>query len=340
MIDPGQVGDPTDFIIKAERNGTPANDFGHVAQLEDDAMIHSVFLRDNMATDASDGDLIISSGTTTINCAGAALVVRNYGDVSITGTANLAFSNPNANGTTIIINCRKLTVTSSANPAINASGMGAAGGTGATTAANATTVPHGAATPAYGLSLYKVLAPTTGSPGGAPSADFTTMLKSLWTGLFPFLVPGSGGAGGSVRTFNNGGVAVTGGNGGRGGGALIINCSGEWDVTSNISVAGAAGGNASGGGTEHMRGGGGGGGGGFFVGIYRRLIANSGSVVKTGGAGGTGAEVGTTGDTGRGGAGGSSTNAVGSAATGTSTRDGGAGSTGLSIVTRNTGLAS
>src|ERR1035437_3459937 len=46
----------------------------------------------------ADGALAISSGTTTIDCANAAKVIKNYSSISITGTGTLAFSNPNTNG--------------------------------------------------------------------------------------------------------------------------------------------------------------------------------------------------------------------------------------------------
>ena len=51
----------------------------------------------------SDGALSISSGTTTIALGGARVVVKNYTNISITGTGDLAFSSPHADGTTIIL---------------------------------------------------------------------------------------------------------------------------------------------------------------------------------------------------------------------------------------------
>ena len=49
----------------------------------------------------ADGALSITSGTTTIDCANAAVVIKNYTSISITETGALAFSNPNTNGTTV-----------------------------------------------------------------------------------------------------------------------------------------------------------------------------------------------------------------------------------------------
>src|SRR5689334_1727458 len=77
----------------------------------------------------ADGALSISSGTTTVSIASAAVFVKNYSRISLTGTGKLAFSNPNTNGTIIVLNCSgNCTLTSSSAPMVDASGMGAAGG--------------------------------------------------------------------------------------------------------------------------------------------------------------------------------------------------------------------
>ena len=77
----------------------------------------------------ADGALSISSGTTTIDLGGASVVTKNYTSISITGTGKLAFSNPNANGTTIILKSQgNVTLTSSTAPMIDVSGLGGAGG--------------------------------------------------------------------------------------------------------------------------------------------------------------------------------------------------------------------
>lgn len=334
----------SDFINESERNGTPSNDSNRVAKLQDDAMVHPVFMGNHLLTDGSDGDLTVSSGTTTIDLGGAQVVVKNYKDISITGSGQVAFSNPHANGTTIIFLCRKFTCTSSASPAINASGMGAAGGVGGSTSSNNTTASGTAGTRGIGLSGFQTNPGATGSLSGSASAGgalptaltaYSEYIKSIFSGLLNFMVPGAGGGGGSVRTFNNGGNLVTAGNGGRGGGALAIICSGEWNFTSSISVAGANGTNSSGSGPEHMRGGGAGGGAGFFLGLYRRLVANAGSVTITGGTSGTGTESGSTGVTNAGGGAGASTQNAGGNSQGTSGRDGGVGATGKSSIVKN-----
>ena len=79
--------------------------------------------------DGSDGELEITSGTTTISATSAAIVIKNYSLISITGTGQLAFSNPNTNGTLIILKSQgNVVLTSSTNPLIDLRSMGGAGG--------------------------------------------------------------------------------------------------------------------------------------------------------------------------------------------------------------------
>ena len=87
--------------------------------------------RGSFGGNGSDGLLKISSGTTTIDLANAAIVVKNYTHIEITGTAALAFSNPHANGTLIWLRSQgDVIITSSAAAAINGDSMGGAGGAG------------------------------------------------------------------------------------------------------------------------------------------------------------------------------------------------------------------
>ena len=53
--------------------------------------------------DGSDGDLNISSGTTTLDLGGVSTFVKNYASINIASGATLTFSNPANNGTIIII---------------------------------------------------------------------------------------------------------------------------------------------------------------------------------------------------------------------------------------------
>jgi len=253
----------------------------------------------------ADGALSITSGTTTIDCANAAVVVKNYTSVSITGTGVLGFSNPHANGTIVILKSQgNVTLTSSASPMINLSAMGAAGGTGNTGNGVIGSVGYGS----DGVSIPTgalLTAHTQGAAGGAsifnngagavPSvAPRLSYFFSVY-GKFVQLATGAGGGPGSAT-----GGSGTAGNGGRGGGGLYIECAGAWNFTTSggISVAGQAGAN----GGSSSTGGGGGGGAGLFVAVYVSLTANSGTVTVSGGAGGTGTGTGGSGNTGGAGA--------------------------------------
>lgn len=272
----------------------------------------------------ADGALSISSGTTTIDCGNAAVVVKNYTSVSITGTGKLAFSNPHANGTTVIIKSQgAVTLTSSQAPMIDMSGMGAAG------AAVNTSAGSDGQVGSAGIS-FSFVSSNFGSGGqngvdGAAGAINSLVYQSTNTkqnsAKYPFAFVGAGGGAGRCANANPGA-----GGGGRGGGCLIIECAGAWNFTTSggISVAGANGTN----GTGTSNGGGGGGGGGSFFCFYGSLTANSGTVTVTGGTGGTG--TGTHG----GGGGGSAT--AGTTGGGSS---GGNGGTGFSLVAANTEFA-
>lgn len=79
-----------------------------------------------------DGSLALTTGTTTVNLGNAALYVKNYSSLSITGTGNLAFSNPNTNGTVVIFRVQgDVTLTGSNVPLIDLRSMGGAGGASA-----------------------------------------------------------------------------------------------------------------------------------------------------------------------------------------------------------------
>src|SRR6185436_3818576 len=81
--------------------------------------------------DGSDGALSIAAGTTSIDLAGAKTVVKNYTSIAITGTGALAFTNPHANGTTIILKSQgAVTISSSATRAIDLRSLGCTGGGG------------------------------------------------------------------------------------------------------------------------------------------------------------------------------------------------------------------
>jgi hypothetical protein len=289
----------------------------------------------------SDGALSISSGTTTINCANAPVVIKNYTSISITGTGKLAFSNPNTNGTIIILKSQgAVTLTSSTTPMIDASAMGAAGGAAVTSSAN-TSGNVGKNGVAALISTNGGGAPTTsvvGTGGAIPSAISipTTYYQVLMK--YPIAFVGGGGSSGAI---SNGGTSTTSGVGGNGGGCLVIECGGAFNFTtaSGISVAGANGGTATEG-SPTVAGGGGGGAGGLCLVMYGSLTANTGTITVSGGTGGNTGTAGS-GQPRFGGAGGASVNAGnnGTSSSSASTKTGGDGAAGLSMVAANTELA-
>lgn len=285
----------------------------------------------------SDGALAVSSGTTTIDLAGAAYVVKNYTSISITGTGKIAFSNPHAEGTIVIFKSQGNVTITSSQPGIDASGIGAAGGaagaalsdgaTGGTGRQILDTSAHGGV---KGIGVSGG-APGTGGAGGAGGSAmsvtagifYTISAATLSATKSIKLFTGSGGGGGGGGTGT-----VAGGAGGAGGGCLIIECAGALNFTGTISVAGIAG--VSGvSGTANNGGGGGGGGGsaGTCLILYETLTASSGSVTIIGGAGGGGGNGGNDGTAGAGGGGGGGAGSTGGAG-GAAGNGGNAGSNG------------
>jgi len=247
----------------------------------------------------ADGALTISSGTTTLDCAGAASFVKNYTSISITGTGKLAFINPHANGTIIELYSQTgITVTSSATPAIDASGMGASStnkgrsnvsiDSNAGTAGGAGSGGGGAgaggtgAAATVGVHNGKTFVLACGAGGGTAGSTAGFGASGGGGGGATLTTAGTAGGGGTAGSgsANPGG----GGTGGNGGGALYLECAGAYNVTGIISVAGLVG--AVGSGAGH--GGGGGGGGGSIIARYGTLTVDSGTYTVSGGAGGAG----------------------------------------------------
>lgn len=249
----------------------------------------------------ADGALSITSGTTSIDLGGAQVVVKNYTSISITGTGSLTFTNPHANGTIIVLKSQgNVTITSSTNPAIDARGMGAnygsAGfgnsnlfftsnsGTAGSNNTNATGGTGGAAGVLFSKNaLYhkNVLLCVGGGGGNGGGYD-----GSGFTGL------GGGGGGGGASAINSGTAGSNGGNigegntstsvnGGRGGGALYIECAGNYSCSSTINAGGNNGSAAT------FSNGGGGAGGCIFI-LYNTLTSNTGTYSVAGGTGGAG----------------------------------------------------
>jgi hypothetical protein len=290
----------------------------------------------------ADGALTITSGATNIDCANAAVVTKNYTSISITGTASLTFTNPNINGTIIILKSQgDVTLTSSATPMIDVSGMGSTGGAGKTIGAS-TSDSGSNGNDGYGFTDFKTNFGVggTGTGGAGTAGALPTFYPSIKvmrvnTGKYSYVIPGASGGGGGCQTA--GGGSATSGTGGRGGGSLIIECGGAWNFTtsSGISVNGKVGTNGGGAGF-YTAGGGGGGAGGMLIAFYNSLTANTGTITVAGGAGGDGSGNGYT-TTGGGGAG-SAFNAgvVGGTGSTSGTCGGGAGGNGYSLVALNT----
>ena len=236
--------------------------------------------------DGSDGALAISSGTTTIDLGAEHVVVKNYTSISITGSGKLAFSNPHANGTIIILKSEgDVTITASAT-CIDASKMGAVGGA---------SIPMSITDGLPGSEGIGFLITCTEGLGGDDNHGVTAkagglakvkvQMASNYSKYFN-VAPGSGGGSGGNNSSSG---TVDSGAGGRGGGTLIIECAGAWNFTtaSGISVAGENGDAAvNTDSPQYATGGGSGGGGGTFIAIYDTLTANSGTVIVSGGGGG------------------------------------------------------
>jgi len=275
----------------------------------------------------SDSTLTISSGTTTIDLGGLAIVEKNYTSISITGTGELIFINPHTNGTVVVLKSQgNVTLTSSTVPNIDMSGIGAEPNTNAQGILDDDSHQGGTATG------------TTGGVGGLRYSNRTFYSDESYKILLTksiFLTPGSGGSSGTSTGGTGSGTP------GNGGGALLIECFGSLDFTGSISVSG---GNGAGGGTEtagsgsisaggagggHLggaggnggdgdgtgtKGGGGGGASGMCVIIANTILNQSGTITSAGGNGGDG----TTSTTYTTGGGGGGASAIASGSNGTS----------------------
>jgi len=263
--------------------------------------------------DGSDGALTVSSGTTNIDLGGAAVVVKQYTSISITGTGAVTFSNPHTNGTLIIIKSQgDVTLTSSTIPNLDASGMGGAAGTGGATSANASNQVNNPGTDATTIvANFQGDTSTSYGKGGAASAITGGAGGTIFGNLFMYtlndttltnrrvtIAPGFGGGGGAGGQSQLNSTSA-GGAGGRGGGGLVIQCGGALNFTSALGIDvsgknGTAAANVSTSGQTGAGGGGGGGGSGMCLILYNTLTAASGTVNAKGGSGGKGGDVTTT----------------------------------------------
>jgi hypothetical protein len=230
--------------------------------------------------DGSDGDLTISSGTTTLT--------RDmfYNNLTISGTGKLV-----PNGYRVFI-AGTLDLTAAGASAIShTGGAGGTGGNGTSTGPGAGGAAGSNATPGY------ILSSTNGSAGGSGGSSAGVAITNS-TYMYPY-----GAYAGAIG--GTGGNAVTGGAGGSGGTIAAPTNTFGWHrtwVDWTPLVAGklfvTAGGSGGGGGGNYITssfGGGGGGGGASAhgVAIYARNISRgsgtaAGVITLTGGAGGAG----------------------------------------------------
>ena len=208
--------------------------------------------------DGSDGDLVISSGTTIIDLDGASYFEKNYSSISITGTGSLAFSNPHILGSVIVLKSKgDVTITSSASSAIDLRELGSQG---STTNGVFDALDHRAKT-IYSNSYFYTL------PNNPNSFNRQILV----------VTPGTQGADG----YKQNGMGSL----GKGAGGLIIKCGGNLNFTGVINASGKDGANGV---LGDETGDGGGSGGDVVIAYKGTLIASSGTINNAGGKGGNG----------------------------------------------------
>lgn len=294
-ITAGQIVRADDFIDESERDGTPANDEGRVAKLEDDGKISNVFITQGFG-DGSDGNVTIGVGTTTLTrdmyyqdlVITGTLITNGYSvyvNGTVSGAGNLKFVSAPNNGTT-----GGSGAGGASQGAKFKSKAGSQGGSGSGSAEGQSgndaeySIHSGGGRGGGG---GRRLGGSGSYNDGADTANSTTVKIAVFrflsllgldltlsTGVPAFLEGGGGGGGGGAATSSRGG-------GGGESGGLVHLVARFWAGTFTISAPGGNGGNGSG-----DAGGGGGGGGGTFLGIYETKTW-SGSYNLSKGTGGT-----------------------------------------------------
>jgi len=279
----------------------------------------------------ADGALSVTSGTTTLNAAGAVVLTKNYSSISIATSSVLTISNESATGTILILKSIGDCLLSGD---INLQGKGA----------NAMITGYSILDSSEHSGIVGPAGEDDGTGGASSTANvafssetvnfYITRDANLLYRKFINVTPGSGGGTGGTGGDS---AAQAGGSGGAGGGAIIIECGGTLNFTSGgtINVNGVTGLIGEDGTGSGNAGGGGGGGGsaGMALILYNTLGANNGTITAIGGAGGDGGIGGiggVGGDTaggGTGGSGGSSMLDVGSLGGDGGSGDGGGGDT-------------
>jgi len=225
--------------------------------------------------DGSDGALNITTGTTTIDANFESIVVKNYSSITIADASGLTISNASASGTTLILrsagNC-------TINGYIDMSGKGAA-----TSTINNSLDGYDH----YG-GQGVLTTPGTGGKAYASTTEFfysTSNANKLYS-RYIFVAPGAGGGKGGLGSR----AYTTPGDGGKGGGAIIIECAGILRFAGGINVNGENGFSQAGSPTNTDSGSGGGGGGssGMALVLYNSISTNTGVIYAKGGSGGAG----------------------------------------------------
>jgi hypothetical protein len=178
--------------------------------------------------DGSDGDLIVSAGTTTINLGNNKVFIKKYRNLKITGNANLTFTNPHNDGTLIVFlvvgDCE---LTSSAPNTIDLRNLGGLGGFGTNHGSGFFDIMKGRV---YNVVVRNI--PLNQGTGGASSINEPPNSEF------------------SFATYSTGDVNVYpySASGGRGGGGLLIMVGGNLTVSSafTINASGGAGSTNSG----------------------------------------------------------------------------------------------
>ena len=201
----------------------------------------------------ADGALSSTSGTTTIDCGSLRQVVKNYTFISLTGTANIAFSNIHAEGTIIYLRSQgNVTLTSGAARLIDGRSAGGDGGTGGGGSANTDISVgidgHGIAGGGGAFQFGTVANGGGGGGGGGSNVQGTIGTKGGSATSFnnipgqggyavpnpivsSLIVHPGGGGGGGAGGNGAGSIGGAGGAGGKGGGGLIIDCAGAYNFT-------------------------------------------------------------------------------------------------------------
>lgn len=261
----------------------------------------------------ADGALSITAGTTTtIDLGGSAYVIKNYTSITIPATAALTFSNPNANGTVVVL---KATGDSTIGGLIYGVGFGAAVGSDSN----------------YPLDALVHNGVGVGTSGTAGAQYTLTRLLFAQKYKTSIVVPGSSGVNGQ-----NGSLGGIGGVGGRGGMGLRMEVKGTYTFTGTINLSGAAGIIGTiGAGSDcgRLAGSGGSGSGGLYHILVGTLSTNSGTYTVAGGPAVTGPNASSGscfGTQGFGGASAGSYAGAGAKGTNGGTNDGGSGALGAS----------